>query len=223
MNHNIGHRKRAREKLLNSQLGTLQNYEILELLLFIALPRKDTKKIAKLLIDKFGSFAKVISADAESLVKIEGIGESALACFKLIKESSFRLAKEDISNKPVLSSWKSLINFLRTSIGHSERESFVVLYLNNQNELITSDINDYGTIDQVNIYPREIVKRALFLNCSAIIFAHNHPGGSVKPSKEDIEITKQIIKSLNTFNIIVHDHVIISDKSFFSFKNEGLI
>lgn len=223
MEHNIGHRKRARDKLLNSKPGILPDYEVLELLLFIALPRQDTKKLAKDLITKFGSFAKVIAADPETLLNFKGVGESVLACFKLIKEGAIRLSKEEIRTKPIISSWQSLLDYLRTLIGHTKKENFVVLYLNTQNELIDQDINEQGTIDQINIYPREIVKRALFLDSSAIILAHNHPGGSTKPSKADIEMTKQIINALATFKITIHDHVIISDKSFFSFKSEGLL
>lgn len=223
MEHIIGHRERARRKLLNSKPGVLPDYEILELLLFIAIPRQDTKKLAKDLINKFGSFAKVITADSEALLQMNGVGESILACFRLMKEGAIRLAKEEIQARPVISSWQSLISYLRTTIGHTKKENFIVLYLNNQNELIDQDINEQGTVDQINIYPREIAKRALFLNSSAVIIAHNHPSGSNKPSKADIEITKQIVNALSTFKITVHDHVIINDKDFFSFKSEGLL
>lgn len=223
MMHTIGHRQRVKEKLLNSKPGVMPDYEMLEILLFLAIPRKDTKSLAKDLIIKYKSFAKVISAEESSLLKVPGVNQSTLACFKLIKEGAARLIKEELLSKPVLSSWKSLIDYCRVLIGHQKTEAFITIYLNSQNELIEEDLQEYGTIDQITIYPREITKRALFLNASAIILVHNHPGGNTKASKADIEITKKIVNSLSQFSIKVHDHVIISDKSFFSFKAEGLL
>jgi len=223
MQYNIGHRARTRERLLSSKSGAMPDYEIMELLLCMALPRRDTKTLAKILIDKYGSFAKVISAEDESLLAIHGMGSSALACFRLIKEGAVRLTKEEFSDKPVLSSWQSLLHYCRALIGHAKKEMFLVFYLNNQNELIDEDLQDYGTVDQVSVYPREITKRALFLNASAIILVHNHPSGKTKASKADIDITKQIMAALVPFKIRIHDHVIVSDKSFFSFKSEGLL
>lgn len=221
--HNIGHRERARERLLQSKPGTMADYEILELLLFMAIPRQDTKTLAKNLINKFGNFSKVINAEQNALSEIKGVGQNVLACFKLIEEGAARLIKANIQDKPVISSWQSLLDYCRVLIGHMGKEAFIILYLNSQNELIHEDIHDYGTIDQVNVYPREITKNALFLNASAIIMAHNHPSGNTKASKADIEVTKQIVAALLPFKIKVHDHIIISDKSFFSFKSEGLL
>ena len=223
MKHNSGHRERAREKLINAKSGTLQDYELLELLLFMAIPRRDTKALAKDLIVKYGSFAKVVNAEHESLLEITGVKQNIYACFKLIKECSARITREEIRNKPIISSWQSLLDYCRTIIGHIEKEAFLVLYLNNQNELIDEDLHDYGTVDQISVYPREITKRALFLNASAIILAHNHPGGNTKASKSDVEVTQQIFRALSPFKINIHDHIIISDKSFFSFKSEGLL
>ena len=221
--HYIGHRERLRERILNSKMNAIADYELLEMLLCLALPRKDTKTLAKDLIKKYGSFAKVISAERESLLSINGIGNNTISCFRLIIEGSARLIKDDILNKPIISSWQSLLNYCRSIMGHLEKEVFLVLYLNNQNELIQEDLNDYGTVNQVSVYPREIAKRALFLNASAVILAHNHPGGSTKASKADIAVTKQIQAALLPFEIRIHDHVIISNKSFFSFKSEGLL
>ena len=224
MEHNIGHRERARERLLHSKPGTMPDYEILEILLFMAVPRQDTKTLAKNLIHKYGSFAKVINAEPESLNEVKGaLRQNILSCFQLIKEGAIRLTKEEITNKPIISSWQSLLDYCRSLIGHIKKEAFLVLYLNNQNELIDEDLQDYGTVDQVSVYPREITKRALFLNASAIILVHNHPSGSTKASKADIEVTKQIVTALSPFKIKVHDHIIVSDKSFFSFKSEGLL
>jgi DNA repair protein RadC len=223
MEHNIGHRERIRDKLLNSKTGSLQDYELMELLLCIALPRKNTKILAKDLIHKYGSFAKVITSGAESLLEIKGVGPSVLACFKLIKESCARLSRQEILNKPLISSWQKLLDYCRITIGHLKKEVFMVIYLNNQNELIGEDLQEYGTVDQISIYPREIAKRALLLDASAVILVHNHPGGSTKASKSDIETTKQISNALSPFKILIHDHIIISDKSFLSFKSEGLL
>jgi DNA repair protein RadC len=223
MEHHIGHRERIRERLLNSKTGSLQDYELLELLLCLALPRKDTKVLAKDLIYKYGSFAKVISAEKEALLEIKGVGKSVLSCLKLVKESSARLLKEEIIDRPVISSWQKLIDYCRINMGHLKKEVFMVMYLNSQNSLIEEDLNEYGTVDQISVYPREITKRALFLNASSVILVHNHPGGSTKASKADIETTKHIVSALSPFKIRVHDHLIISDKSFFSFKSEGLL
>lgn len=221
--HNIGHRERIREKLLKTKIGSLEDYEILELLLCLALPRIDTKSLAKDLLKKYGSFAKVIAAEADSLQMTKGVGPSVLACFKLLRDGASRLAKEDFTNKPIISSWYALLEYCRILIGHLKKEVFLVMYLNSQNHLIDEDLQDYGTIDQVSVYPREIAKRALFLNASAVILVHNHPGGSSKASKADIETTNQVKQALDLFKIRLHDHVIISDKNFFSFKAEGLL
>lgn len=223
MKHTAGHRERIREKLINSKPGTMPDYEILEMLLCMALPRKDTKPLSKDLIKKYGSFAKVISADHTSLLEIPGVGTSVLACFQLIKEGSSRLIKKELLGKPIIASWQNLLDYCRASIGHLKTEVFLILYLNNQNELIDEDLQEYGTVDQISIYPREVTKRALFLTASSIIMVHNHPGGNTKASKSDIEVTKQIASALLPFKIKIHDHIIISDKSFFSFKAEGLL
>jgi DNA repair protein RadC len=225
MKDHIGHRERAMEKLLNAKFGTLLDYELLEILLFMAIPRQDTKQIAKSLISKYGSFAKVINSDFESLSEIEGLKTKTniFTTFKLIKECSSRLIKAEIRNKPVISSWQRLLDYCRNLIGHLKKEAFVVLYLNNQNELIAEDFHDYGTVDQVSVYPREIVKRSVFLNASAVILAHNHPGGNTKASKADVELTERVVKALSLLNIKVHDHIIIGDRDFYSFKSEGLL
>jgi DNA repair protein RadC len=223
MKYNVGHRARIKDRLLHSKSGALLDYELLEILLCMALPRQDTRILAKALIEQYGSFAKVISAEPESLLNNKGIGNSALACFKLLTEGAARLAEQELVSKPIISSWQNLLDYCRTLIGHLKKEAFLIIYLNTQNELIDKDLHDYGTVDQVSIYPREITKRALFLNASAVILVHNHPSGNTKASKADIDVTKQIATALDPFKIKIHDHIIISDKSFFSFKSEGLL
>ncbi len=210
-------------RFLNTKLGAVSDIDLLEVLLCMALPRRDTKDLAKELVSKYGSFAKVISAEEESLRKVKSIDISAIACFRMIKEGAIALAKEELKDKPVISSWQSLLSYCRILIGHATKEMFVVLYLNSQNVLIEEDIQDYGTVDQIMVYPREIAKRALFLNASSIILVHNHPGGSTKASKADVEITNHIVRALSPFKISVHDHVIVSDRGFYSFKSEGLL
>lgn len=221
--YKAGHRARMRDRLLNAKPGSVSDADLLEILLCMALPRRDTKNLAKELLSKYISFAKVINAEEDSLKRIKGIDTSALACFRLIKESSLCLSKEEFLDKPVISSWQSLLNYCRILIGHAKKEMFVVLYLNSQNVLIEEDLQDHGTVDQIMVYPREITKRALFLNASSIILVHNHPGGSTKASKADVEMTNHIVKALSPFNIKIHDHVIVSDRGFYSFKSEGLL
>ena len=223
MSHNLGHRQRMREKFINAKIGTFPDYEVLEMVLSYAIPRKDTKFLAKELLAKFKSFSKVLNAEKESLLSVKGVGENVLSCFKAILESTYHLTKEEVYNRPLLTSWQNLLDYCRLLIGKNPKENFMVFYLNNQNELIDEDIFDYGTIDEISIYPREIAKRALFVNATALILAHNHPGGSCKASKADIEVTENLIKTLSNFNIRIHDHVILTDKKYFSFKEEGLI
>lgn len=223
MDYYIGHRQRMREKFLNAKIGNFADYEIIEMILSYAIPRKDTKPLAKDLLAKFKTLSKVLNSEKESLLEIKGIGENVIACFKLILECAYHLSKEEVYNKPLLTSWNNLIDHCRLLIGKNPKENFMVFYLNNQNELIDEDIFDYGTVDEISIYPREIAKRALFLNATALILAHNHPGGSCKASKADIEVTNNLINTLKNFDINIHDHVILTEKKYFSFKEEGLI
>lgn len=206
-----------------SKSGAMQDYELLELLLFQAIPRKDTKLLAKELLKYYGSFTKVIMAESSSLLRFKGVGNSVLVTFKLLKESCLRLSKDELIRRPIIASWQSLLDYCRVLIGHIKTEVFAVFYLNSQNELIEENIEEYGTVNQISIYPREIAKKALLLNASSIILVHNHPGGSAKASKADIETTKQIVHALKPFDIKVHDHLIVTDKDFYSFKANSLL
>lgn len=206
-----------------AQQGTMADYELLELLLFNAIPRKDTKALAKDLLKFYGSFAKVISADSASLMKFKGVKNSVLLNFKLLKECSLRMLKDNLTNGPIISSWQALLDYCKISMGNINTEVFAVFYLNSQNELIEDSIEDHGTVNQISIYPREIAKKALLLNASSVILVHNHPGGNNKASKADIETTKLIVNALKPFEIKVHDHLIITDKGFFSFKANSLL
>jgi DNA repair protein RadC len=221
--HYLGHRTRLRQRLLESLPGSLPDYEILELILCLARPRVDMKPLAKMLINEYGSFARVINASQDALLKNFGVGESIVSLFRIIQEGSTRLIKEELQEKPIIGSWHKLLEYCRATMGHIQTEQFRVLYMDKKNMLIADELQQYGTTDQTHIYPREIVKRALYIEASAIIIVHNHPSGNTKPSKEDIEITKLVQQSCHIFGIDLHDHVIISNQSYYSFKSYGLL
>lgn len=221
--HYLGHRKRLKERFLLSKKGTLPDYELLEILLFAATPRGDVKPLSKDLISRFGSFAKVISASAEELGKIKGINDSVIAQFKVIQESVERLLKEEVVEQTVLQSWKALVDYCRVSMGQLKKEQFRILFLNKKNVLISDELQEAGTVDQTPVYPREVVKRALELEASAVILVHNHPSGDLTPSKADINVTRQIQQGLEVVGITLHDHIIVSAANHYSFKTYGLI
>lgn len=221
--HYTGHRKRLRTRLLASKKGTLPDYEILELLLFFAHPRADTKPLAKQLIAEFGSLGKVLHAAPEALMAIKGVNSAAIAAFRLVQEASIRLVKEEVTEKTVLQSWKALLDYCRATMGHLKTEQFRVLFLDTKHQVIADEVQEVGTIDRAAVYPREIVKRALYLEAAAVILVHNHPSGDTKPSRADIDITKQIVAAAATVGIQVHDHVIISNRSHYSFKSHGVM
>jgi DNA repair protein RadC len=221
--HFLGHRERLRSRLLESRKGSLPDYEILELLLCLAKPRGDMKPLAKELIARFGSFARVLNATAEQLSEIDGIGPAVLASLRVVHEAACRLIKEDVTENPILESWKSLLDYCRATMGHIKTEQFRVLYLDKKNMVIKDELQELGTVDHTPVYPREIVKQALYLEASNIILVHNHPSGNTKPSQADIDVTKRIMQACQIVGITVHDHVIISSKSHFSFKTHGLM
>ncbi len=218
-----GHRARIKEKLLRSSEGNLLDYELLELILCYANPRKDVKPVAKKLLEEFKSFSAIMSENNENLEAFHGIGKSAIILLKVIKETAVRMAKEEIQEKPILSGANLLQKYLRTSMGNSPKELFRVLFLNKKNIIIKDEILSEGTIDQVAVYPREIAKKAIIYDASAIIMVHNHPSGYAKPSIEDIELTKLTVASLAPFGIVVHDHIIITHREYFSFKASSLL
>jgi len=219
-----GHRSRLKERFLKSPNRTLPDYEILEMILFNAIPRRDTKMLAKYLLDKFGSLIAVLSADQIDLKNIPGIGRSVLLQFKLFLDTFTRLhVAIDLKDVNIINSWTAVLNYCHLTMGFKSIEHFRILFLNKKNVLIADELFETGTVDRVNIYPREIVKKALHYNSSAIILIHNHPSGDAKPSKDDIEITNSISAALSHCRISVHDHVIIAQHSHFSFRNSGLL
>jgi DNA repair protein RadC len=218
-----GHRSRLRERFLNGGRIAVAEYEMLEMVLFAAKPRGDVKPLAKHLIRQFGSFRGVITAPVNELLKVEGVGSSVVAALKVVESATELLLQQEIQDKPVIQSWTALLDYCRLTMAEKKVEEFRVLFLNRGNHLIADEIQQRGTVDQTAVYPREILKRALDHGASAIILVHNHPSGNPTPSKEDIEMTKQVVQAAQPFNIRVHDHLVIARKGHYSFKSHGLI
>ncbi len=203
--------------------GALPDYEILEMMLFAANPRGDTKAQAKQLLAEFGSFAKLINADRARLQASPHAGEAAIAAIKLVKEAATRLVRAEVADRPVLSGWQALLDYLQVAMGENAIEQFRILFLDRKNTLIADEVQQQGTVDQTPVYPREVVKRALELHASAIIMVHNHPSGDVRPSRGDIEMTKQVRDAAKPLGIALHDHVIVGRGKHASFKAMMLI
>ncbi|HVX37446.1 MAG TPA: DNA repair protein RadC [Hyphomicrobium sp.] len=218
-----GHRQRLRDRFTNGGADAVPDYELLEMILFRAFPRIDTKPIAKRLLARFGSFAEVVSAPAERLKEIEGVGDRAVQELKLIKTAAERLTKGQIQSRPALSSWSGVLDYLRLAQGFEDREHFRILFLDKKNALIADEVQGRGTVDHTPVYVREVVKRALELSATAIILVHNHPSGDPTPSRADIDVTKQIIDAAKPLGVTVHDHIIVGRNGHASLKSLRLI
>jgi DNA repair protein RadC len=201
----------------------LSDYELLELLLFRALPRRDVKPLAKNLLAKFGSFAEVIAAPQARLAEVKGLGAAGITELKVVQAAASRLLRGAVKKRPVLSSWSTVLDYCRTAQGFADREQFRVLFLDKRNQLIADELQQVGTVDHTPVYPREVVKRALELSASAIILVHNHPSGDPTPSHADIQMTQQIIAVANPLGISVHDHIIVGKDGHASLKGLRLI
>ena len=221
--HKKGHRERLKTRFRKGGVKALADYELLELLLMMAIPRRDVKPLAKSLISEFGSYAEVISASPERLMEFNGVGENVVTALKLAEASAQMLSQGKVMEKPVLSNWQALINYCTSQIAYKKNEQFRVLFLDRQNRLIADEKMQEGTIDHTPVYPREIIKRALELGSSAIILVHNHPSGDPTPSREDIEMTKKIVEAGKQLGVMLHDHLIISKGGHSSFKTMDLI
>ncbi|PIW30379.1 MAG: hypothetical protein COW29_04235 [Rhodobacterales bacterium CG15_BIG_FIL_POST_REV_8_21_14_020_59_13] len=221
--HHAGHRDRLRARFAKAGGDALADYELLELFLFRSIPRRDVKPLAKDLIARFGDLGGVAAASIEALTDIKGVNEKTAIDLKLLQAASARMALEGALDRPVISSWPALISYCRTAMQHEPVEQFRVLFLDKKNRLKADEVISKGTVDQAPVFPREVVKRALAHEASAIILVHNHPSGDVTPSTADIEITKTIVDASKPFNIIVHDHLIIGREMTASFKSLGLI
>ena len=221
--HYHGHRERLRERFREAGAGALSDYELLEMVLFRALPRRDVKPLAKSLIGKFGSFAEVVHAPDARLREVSGLGEAAIIELKLIAATASRVAKGELKQRTVLSSWASLLDYCRTAMAFADKEQFRILFLDKRNQLISDEVQQVGTVDHTPVYPREVVKRALELSATAIILAHNHPSGDPTPSQADIQMTKAIIDVAGPLGIAVHDHIIVGKNGHASMKGLRLI
>lgn len=218
-----GHRERLRNRYRDGGDAALADYEILELLLFRLIPRRDTKPIAKALLARFGTLGGVFGAPVGLLKEVNGIGDAVALDLKLIASVAQRMLKSELTGKPVLSSWKALIDYCHTAMAHEAREQFRLLFLDKRNALIADEVQGFGTVDHTPVYPREVVKRALELSATAVILVHNHPSGDPTPSRADIEMTKTIIDTAKPLGITVHDHIIIGKNGHVSFRALRLI
>lgn len=221
--HFHDHRERLRDKFARRGADAFDDYELLELILFQALPRIDTKPIAKTLLAEFGSLAEVVAAPVEKLTAIKGIGPSAAQHLKVLQQVSIRIGQSSVLNQPILSSWNALLDYCRAAMQFEGREQFRVLFLDKKNRLLADEILGQGTVDRAPVYPREIVRRTLSHDATAIILVHNHPSGDPSPSRQDIELTNTIIDTVKTINVVVHDHLIIGREDVASFKMLGLM
>ena len=217
------HRKRLRERFHEGGPGAVAEYELLELLLFRAIPRQDVKPLARDLIDTFGDLCGVISAPAARLLQVRGVGESVVLDLKLIEAAAQRMARARVMNRPVLSSWDALLDYCHTTMAHRSTEQFRILFLDRKNVLIAEEEQAKGTVDHVPVYPREVVKRALELDASALILVHNHPSGDPTPSQADISMTQQILDACQALGLTLHDHLVIGREREVSFRSQGLL
>ena len=221
--HYIGHKKRLKEKFLKAGLEAMADYEVLELVLSLAITRRDVKPLAKRLLKRYGSYAAVLDAGSEELLKFEGMGINSVAALKLVKEGSVKYLREKSRERCIVSSPEALINYCRAAMAGLKDEEFRVIFLNTRNEVIGDEVICRGTVDQTVVYPRKIIERALHHNASSLIFVHNHPSGYPSPSGADRELTKILKEAVSSLQIKIHDHMIIGMGSHYSFAEEGLI
>lgn len=220
--HYAGHRARLRERLLRAGTEALQDYELLEMLLFAAIPRRDVKPIAKGLLSEFGDLWSVLNAKPERLLSL-GLSESAAAILVSVGAVALRAQKKKILQQPLLKSWQAIVDYCRAAMGHKAKEQFRLLFLDQKNRLLAEEVHQSGTVNHVPVYPREVVQRALEVGAVALVLVHNHPSGDVMPSKADIEMTRAIVEAFRPLGIAVHDHIIIGRDEVTSFKNMGIL
>jgi DNA repair protein RadC len=221
--HYHGHRERLRERFYAAGPEALSDYELLEMALFPALPRRDTKPLAKALLKTFGSFAEVIHAPVARLREVEGIGEASINQIKLLAAAASRVAKGEIKRRIALSSWNDVIEYCRSGMAFTDKEQFRLLFLDKRNQLIADEIQQTGTVDHTPVYPREVIKRALELSATALVLVHTHPSGDPTPSQADIHMTTAIVQIATPLGISVHDHIIVGKNGHASLKGMKLI
>jgi DNA repair protein RadC len=221
--HYRGHRERLRARFADAGERGMPDYELLELVLFRSIPQRDVKPIAKALVARFGSFAEVLGAAPERLQEIDGVGESVALDLKIIEAAAVRMTRGALRDRPVLSSWADVLAYCRAAMAFAEREEFRLLFLDKRNALIADEVQGSGTVDHTPVYPREIVRRALELNATAIVLVHNHPSGDPTPSSADIRMTQEIVAISTPMGITVHDHIIVGRNGHASFRGLKLI
>jgi DNA repair protein RadC len=219
----IGHRQRLRERFLRGGSEAVADYELLELILFLAIPQRDVKPLAKTLLREFGTIQGVLTADVARLLEIKGIKENAAMALRVVEAAARWLAREEVLQRNVLTGWDKVLDYCRTILAREPTERFHLLFLDRKNVLIADEHQQEGTVDHTPVYPREVVKRALELNASAIIMVHNHPSGDPAPSRADIEMTRQVREALRAVGILLHDHLVIGRAGHASFKAMGLL
>jgi len=221
--HYHGHRDRLRARFMELGGDALPDYELLELVLFRSIPRRDVKPLAKELIRRFGTFAEVLAAPPARLLEVDGLSEKVVTDLKIVEASARRLAKGEVARRPVLASWASVLDYCRTAMAFMDKEQFRLLFLDKRNALIADEVQQSGTVDHTPVYPREVVKRALELSASAVILVHNHPSGDPTPSPADIKMTREIVDVAKPLGITVHDHIIVGREGHASLKGLRLI
>ncbi len=218
-----GHRNRLRARLLTGGPDSVADHELLEMVLFLALPRRDTKPVARALLARFGSFAGAVSAPLPELRSVEGMGDAGAAALKTIQAAALRLVRAEVLDQPVLGNWDRLIDYLTAMLARERVEQFRILFLDNRNRLLADEAQARGTVNHTPVYPREVVKRALELHATALILVHNHPSGDPSPSRDDIEMTRLVKQAAAALSITLHDHVIVGNGRWFSFRQEGML
>ncbi len=217
------HRARLRSRFVRGGDGAVPDYELLELVLFRAIPRQDVKPLANRLMERFGGFTGVLAASPARLAEVHGVGAAVVTEIKIVEAAARRLARGRVMQRPVLSSWDAIMDYLRAEMSHSDTESFRVLYLDRKNALVADEQAGKGTVDHVPVYPREVIKRALELDASALILVHNHPSGDPTPSQADIAMTERIALGVEALGLVLHDHIVIGDRREVSFRAEGYL
>jgi len=218
-----GHRERLRQRLITAGPDALNDQDLLEMTLFIALPRRDTKPIARRLLERFRTFSAAVSAPSEELARIDGLGTAGIAALKTVQAGAVRLARAEVMDQELLSDWDRLIRYLNTHLAREKTEQFRILFLDTRNRLKADEVQSRGTVNHTAVYPREVAKRALELSASAVILVHNHPSGDPTPSREDVAMTKEVEAALRTVSVVLHDHVIIGQGRWISLRREGLL
>lgn len=218
-----GHRARMRTKLLTAGPDALLDHELLEMVLFLAVPRRDTKPIARALLSRFGSFANALAAPLSDLREIEGLGEAGAAALRVVQGAALRLARAEVMDRPVLNNWDRLLAYLTAALSREKVEQFRVLFLDTRNRLIADEAQARGTVNHTPVYPREVVRRALELQATALILVHNHPSGDPTPSRADLDMTQEVKAAAAVLGIVLHDHLVVGNGRHLSFRREGLL